>query len=395
MRGFAGHPAIASAAVAAGPAAITPYAAVWLKAQGVPLVMLGAILAAPLLLRALLAGQVLRWARRFASPWMPIAVLTSIAGLAALAGWNCANAPTAVLVWWTLSLTSSACTPFIDLLAVSASAGPTYAPALGRSRCAGSLAFFGSTIAIGLSCTRLGAAGIMIWASLAGLPAILYAAWSASRAGAATLSRPARPLANQSRAGSYAPPVLALIAIVLIEASHGLHSVAMIAWQARGFSARTHGELWATGILCDILFLSFLARSGRHWGAVRLLLVGGTAAILRWTGFALAPPLAVLFLLQALHALSFTATSLAAVQIAQALAPNESRLNAQVATWALTTGLAGGLAVLMAGPLYAVWGIEAYWFMVCLAAAGTAAALAFGCGFRLASPPRCQLKVSQ
>jgi MFS transporter, PPP family, 3-phenylpropionic acid transporter len=398
MRGFAGHPAFVSAAVAAGPAAITPYAAIWLKAQGVSLMMLGAILAAPLLLRALLAGQLVRWARCFASPWMPIAMLTTLGVLAALAGWTCSNAPTAILVWWTLSLASSACTPFIDLLAVSASAAPTHAPSLGRSRCAGSLAFFGATIAIGLCCTRLGTTGIMAWASVAGLPAIAYAAWSALRGHAVadrTISGPTHGPAGPGRAMSYASPVLALVAIILIEASHGLHSVAMIAWQARGLSSRVHGELWATGILCDILFLSFLAGSGQRWGAARLLLVGGAAATVRWAGFAMAPPLYALFLLQALHALSFTATSLASVQIAQTLAPNETRLNAQITTWALTTGLAGGLTVLIAGPLYAALGMQAYWLMAGLAGTGMAAGALFERGFRWQRLPGCRLQMSE
>jgi PPP family 3-phenylpropionic acid transporter len=107
----------------------------------------------------------------------------------------------------------------------------------------------------------------------------------------------------------------------------------------------------------------------------RLLVLGGVGAVVRWTLFALSPPLPVLFVLQPLHALSFTATYVAAVQLIDQLVADRHGVFAQALYWGLTTGLCTGAGVAGAGFLYQRAGANGYWAMCALALVGLAVAL--------------------
>jgi PPP family 3-phenylpropionic acid transporter len=81
-------------------------------------------------------------------------------------------------------------------------------------------------------------------------------------------------------------------------------------------------------------------------------MVGGLAAVVRWTALAFAPPLWMLWPLQGLHALTFAATYLAGVQIVERLAPPGGHTAAQTLNSVMAAGVLIGLATLAAGPLY-------------------------------------------
>ena len=84
---------------------------------------------------------------------------------------------------------------------------------------------------------------------------------------------------------------------------------------------------------------------------------------------ALAPPLWLLWPLQALHALTFAATFLAGVQIVERLAPRDSQTAAQTLSSVLSAGVLIGLATAASGPLYDRFGAGGYWAMAAMAAA--------------------------
>ena len=109
-------------------------------------------------------------------------------------------------------------------------------------------------------------------------------------------------------------------------------------------------------------------------GPERLLVLGGAGAIVRWSALALSPPLWLLFPIQGLHALSFTATFLATLRLIERLAPAEDASAAQTLNAALAYGLFTGLATLAAGPLFDTLGVGGYWPMTALAALGLASA---------------------
>jgi len=90
---------------------------------------------------------------------------------------------------------------------------------------------------------------------------------------------------------------------------------------------------------------------------------------------AFAPPLWLLWPLQALHALTFAATFLAGVQIVERLAPREAETAAQTLSSVLSAGVLIGVATALSGPLYDRWGAGGYGAMAVMAAAGLLAAL--------------------
>jgi PPP family 3-phenylpropionic acid transporter len=370
---------LAYALISGGPAAITPFAAVWLHGQGIALPMLGICLAAPLMVRPLIAGPLAGWVARFGSPWGPMAILCGLAALAAMLGLRSMPLPVSLAIWTLASLAAGACIPILDATILSSASGTSHASLLPRAKSAGALAFLSASLTIGVCSARIGLTAIMLWAAASGAMAALYCAYSALRRGEAVQARPDHPSAVETPVtpagrGSLA---LALCAAALIEASHGLHAVAMIGWKARGLGPEINSALWATGTLCDVIFLGLAGPLCHRLGSSRLLMVGAGAAMARWAGFAMAPALPWLFVLQGLHALSFTATCLASVQIAQALAHRRSKLGYQILTWATSTGLAGGVAVITSGPLYAKFGVQGYWLMSALAGLGLASALIF------------------
>jgi PPP family 3-phenylpropionic acid transporter len=101
----------------------------------------------------------------------------------------------------------------------------------------------------------------------------------------------------------------------------------------------------------------------------------------RWTAFAFQPGLVLLFPLQALHALSFTATFLASLRLVERLSPPESASAAQTLNSSISGGLLTGLATIASGPLFDAWGAKGYLAMTLLAGMGVAG------GVRLAMRP--------
>ncbi len=108
------------------------------------------------------------------------------------------------------------------------------------------------------------------------------------------------------------------------------------------------------------------------------MVLGGTGAVVRWTGLALSPPLWLLVPLQALHALSFTATFMGTLQLIERLAPAKSASGAQTLNAVLSGGVLIGLATMASGPLFDAVGARGYLAMSLIAAVGLAGALCLG-----------------
>ncbi len=101
-----------------------------------------------------------------------------------------------------------------------------------------------------------------------------------------------------------------------------------------------------------------------------MLLIGAAGAVLRWAVMATAPPLWMLWPLQALHALSFAATYLAGVQLVERLSPPGGHTAGQTLNSVLSAGVLIGLATLASGPLYDRLGAGGYMAMAVMALIG-------------------------
>ena len=162
-----------------------------------------------------------------------------------------------------------------------------------------------------------------------------------------------------------------LIAAALIQASHAVYyGFGTIHWQRAGISDTVIGVLWAEGVVAEIILFIFGAAVLRRSGPMRLIIIGGLAGILRWIGTGLDDSLPVLFVLQALHGLTFGATHLGVIQFISDKVPDELSATALSLNSAIVMGAAMGLMVMASGHLYGSFGGKAYFFVAGMAGLG-------------------------
>ena len=129
------------------------------------------------------------------------------------------------------------------------------------------------------------------------------------------------------------------------------------------------------GVAVEIGFLWFMEPWRRAIGPRRLLVLGGAAAVVRWTALAFSPPLWALFPIQALHTFTFAATFLASLQLVERLSTPANASAAQAINSALSGGLLMGFAFMGSGWLYDRGGAQGYLLMAAMSALGLLGAL--------------------
>lgn len=180
----------------------------------------------------------------------------------------------------------------------------------------------------------------------------------------------ARPEQKSAWAVLANPKFLMLIsASALIQASHCVfYSFGTIHWQALGFSGGEIGLLWAMGVIAEICMFAVSSYAFRWFKPETLVLIGAIAAVVRWALFPFITGFPLSLATQWLHALTFGA-AFTGIQLAIARSiPEEMTASAQ-GTWQVVTGIAMASATLLAGPLYARLGVDAFPVMSVLAIA--------------------------
>lgn len=163
----------------------------------------------------------------------------------------------------------------------------------------------------------------------------------------------------------------AVVSAGLIQSAHAFYySFSTLAWKQQGIGEGLTGILWATGVAAEIVFMWFLEPWRRRIGPRNLLMVGGVAAVLRWTLLAASPPLWLLFPLQVLHALSYAATFFASLRLVENLSTPRTASAAQALNSALSGGVLAGVATLASGPLFDRFGAGGYLLMSVMSLAG-------------------------
>ncbi len=174
--------------------------------------------------------------------------------------------------------------------------------------------------------------------------------------------------------------LLFLASVGLIQGSHAAYySFSILDWTAQGYAATTVGFLWATGVVAEIFVLTQVRGLVKRWGAETLIIIGGAGASLRWALTGMEPPLPALFLVQTLHALSFAAAYLGAVEYIDRTLPR--RLTNTAMTLMSTTGVGAitGIATVACGYLYEAKGAGAIYALVAaMGAMGAVGGMAVG-----------------
>ncbi len=170
-----------------------------------------------------------------------------------------------------------------------------------------------------------------------------------------------------------------IVATALIQSSHAfVLAFGALHWKALGYDENFVSLAWAAALVTEVGF--FLA-AGRWFGgesrAVTHLLLGGAAAVLRWTLMALDPGTLGIVAAQALHGLSCAAVQLGpAYLLARLCGPGRS---AQAQGWLAAANAATlGVATFASGQIYASFGERSYLAMAAMAGLGFGLALLVG-----------------
>jgi PPP family 3-phenylpropionic acid transporter len=354
-----------------------PFFPVWLKAKGLDAQAIGLVIATPILVRVIVVPIAARIADRRGA-LRQVLVVSSIGAAMGYAVVGAAQGFPAILA--SVALAAALAAPAIPLADAYALKGLTLRGcAYGPVRLWGSAAFIAANFAAGFAAGLI-APTTYVW--------LIVAAWALA-AGASLGLRPLQPAGAPKPSARPRPrrllatPGVLPVAVgaSLIQASHAVYyGFSTLAWSADGLSGTAIGALWALGVAAEIVLFALSARlpalSPRG-----LLMLGAGGAVVRWAVMALDPPAALLVPLQCLHALSFGASFLGAVQFLSRVASEGETATAQ-GDFSTLQGIVTAAATGISGLLYGSFGALAYAAMAACAAVGGIVIL-FGSSRRL------------
>ncbi|MFO1133348.1 MAG: MFS transporter [Hyphomicrobiales bacterium] len=160
-----------------------------------------------------------------------------------------------------------------------------------------------------------------------------------------------------------------MLAAGLGQASHGfLYAFGSVYFETLGYSKLVIGMLWSASVLSEVAMFAFSNRFHRAFGSVGLVMLGTGLATLRWTVTALAPPLALLFVVQTLHAASFGLTHLGTMHYIRERVPASMRNTAQGLYAVLSSGILLSSTMWASGSLFGALGGGAFFVMAGISA---------------------------
>jgi PPP family 3-phenylpropionic acid transporter len=355
-----------------------PFASLWFRAQGLTGAQIGVLLAAPMLGRVVTGPLLAVWADGFRTRRAPIALL----GLVMALGYGGAGLVDVFAVqalgWFIGATAAAALIPLSDVLTLRLAARDGFTFALPRG--CGSAAFVAVNVGMGALLLNAPVDVIVVWITAMGLGVAVIAALVLPRepVGDGAPLRGRERFRGLGRLLGDPTFMTAIFAVGAVQGAHAFqYGFSVLLWKAQGISEAVTGQLWAFGVVVEVA-LMWLVEPWRRRAGVgpwTLLVIGAAAAVLRWTAMSFAPPLWVLWPLQALHALTFAATFLAGVQIVEKLAPRDAQTAAQTLSSVLSAGVLIGVATAISGPLYDRFGAGGYAAMAVMSAAGLLAAL--------------------
>jgi len=355
-----------------------PFAGLWLKSLGLDGAEIGTLLAVPMLARFLTGPMIAVWADGFATRRAPIAIL----GWVAVAGYGAAALVEGYVLWtlcWFVAATAtSAIIPLIDVLSLRIARREGFSFSVPRGF--GSAAFVLANLAMGALLIQLPLSAVIVWIVAGSALVAVYAQFGLPAEAVSAAGRASGRNRFLGLGRLLVDPVfmMAILAIGAVQASHGFYyGFSAILWTQQGLSTGLVGALWAGSVIVEIGFMWWLDPWRRRLGIGPwlMLAIGVAAGVLRWTALAFSPPLALLWPLQALHALTFAATYLAGVEIVERLAPEDAQTAAQTLSSTVSAGVLIGIATVLSGPLYDSYGAGGYLAMAGMAVLGGVAAL--------------------
>lgn len=364
-------------AIFVGTGASSPYMPVWFADRGLSGAQIGLILSLPMLARAFSAPLLAIWAdsfrlRRTALIFMAVGVMAAYALMAlplGFVGW--------AVVWFVASSTFSTISPLTDVIVLNRARRDSFN--YGWPRGIGSAAFIVANVAVGALLTWGTAELVLVWITACAALTAIAARWLLPPDPVHETGEAVRASDRFAGLGELLRDpafMTAAAAAGLIQSSHAFYyGFSTLAWKQQGVPESMTGVLWGVGVAAEVAFLWWFEPWRRRVGPRNLLVLGGAAAIVRWTALAFAPPLWMVFPLQTLHVLSYAATFLASLQIIERLSTTRNASAAQAINSALSGGVLMGVATMAAGPLFDRFGAQGYFLMSGMCLAGLVGAL--------------------
>ncbi len=357
-----------------GPTGVTSaYFAIWLSGKGITPDQIGIINALPVLLLLLASMLIGRLADR-ASDWrVMIAILALIGGIAAFGFLFVSEFWGALLVFALCSMPAGAMVPVVDAatLRMTERRGTDF----GFVRAWGTV---GYTLSAALTGVLIGWLGAVVFVPLfiglsvlrAGLAFQLPRFRAPAHVQAPATKREGVTLASLMRPWFLLP----CIAYALVQSTHFfLGAMGVLVWKLDGIGDGWMGSLIAVSAAGEALMMFLWRRIGTHMSARTMLIIAGLVAALRWAAMATSPSLPVLFVLQALHAITFPFSYFGIMHFIANWAPEDIAAEAQSFSSMLTQGFAV-VTLLVFGWLVGMMGAHAYFVAAAMAVACAAAA---------------------
>jgi PPP family 3-phenylpropionic acid transporter len=142
-----------------------------------------------------------------------------------------------------------------------------------------------------------------------------------------------------------------LLSCFLIQASHGpYYTFFSIYLEESGYAAALIGELWALGVIAEIIMFLFMYRLLPRFGSRDLLLLAFLLATVRWIMLALfVDSLATLIVIQILHAASFGIVHAVAIHLIHRFFIGQHQGRGQALYSSLSFGAGGAIGSLYSG----------------------------------------------
>ena len=371
-------------AIFVGVGASSPYFPVWLEHRGLSGAQIGLLLSLPMLARVVTAPLLAVWADGFKLRRTALIFMgAGVAGLYALMAlpWGFAWW---MVVWFAASSMAATLPALTDVLVLKRAREDGFN--FGWPRGIGSTAFIVGNLVVGWLLARGSPEIVLVWmvaaAALASVAArVLLPPDSVHDEHPQTFAERMAGLKELVRDPTF---MLAVVSAGLIQSAHAFYySFSTLTWKQQGIPEDLTGVLWATAVAVEIAFLWFMEPWRRAVGPMRLLILGGSAAVARWTILAFAPPLWLVFPLQALHTLTYAATFIASLELVQRYSTARNASAAQAMNSALSGGVLSGVATIASGWLFDRYGAGGYLLMSAMSAAGLLGALRLAAGSRL------------
>lgn len=345
-----------------------PFFPSWMETKGLDATDIGLVIALMGIVRVI-TGPLISFAADAAERQRSTIIILSGGAAASYASYFWASDFFWVLAW---SLTTAACWSAISPLveSITLRSAQTHGFEYGRVRLWGTAAFVVANVVSGQLVQAYGIGVFLPFLTTAGLITFLAAFGIPQLPPAAAVRLRRRDQARSAWSLAMHPVFLLFVAAAaLAQSQHGFYyGFATLDWKAQGFSAAVAGLLWAIGPIAEIILFWYGASVSRRIPPALLLAIAGASGAVKWSVMAFQPPLWILFPLQLLHAGTFAAAHLGAMQFILRAVPPGLAATGQAVYAALTYGVVMAASQYLSGQLFHAYGALGYLAMSALGA---------------------------